>query len=53
MALSKMVYKDGDTLTPLVKGRIQLQSEASEVFYKEIEIRKINNVPAEYKSYFK
>jgi hypothetical protein len=53
MALSKLVYKDGDALKPLVKGRIQLQSEAAEVFYKDIEIKKINHVPTEYATYFK
>jgi polygalacturonase len=37
----------------LVKGRIQLQSEAAEVFYKDIEIKKINHVPTEYATYFK
>jgi hypothetical protein len=52
MAVSKLVYKDGDALRPLEKGRIQLQSEAAEVFYKDIEIRKIDKIPAMYKSYF-
>jgi hypothetical protein len=52
MALSKLVSRDGDKLIPLTKGRIQLQSEAAEVFYKDIEIRKIDNVPDKYKLYF-
>jgi len=52
MALSKLVSKDGDVLKPLIKGRIQLQSEAAEVFYKDIEIRKIDSIPDKYKSYF-
>lgn len=43
--------KDGET-TPLKKGKIQLQSEASEVFYKDIEIRKLKSLPAEYAKYF-
>jgi hypothetical protein len=52
MAISNLVYKDGDTLKPLIKGKIQLQSEAGEVFYKEIEVRKLNCLPKEYAVYF-
>ena len=33
---------------PLVKGVIQLQSEGSEVFYRNIQIRPIDKIPAEY-----
>jgi hypothetical protein len=43
--------KDGISL-PLEKGRIQLQSEAAEVFYKDIMIRNITNLPEKYASYF-
>jgi hypothetical protein len=43
--------KDGLSV-PLEKGRIQLQSEAAEVFYKDIMIRNITNLPEEYASYF-
>lgn len=43
--------KDGKT-TPLKKGKIQLQSEASEVFYKGIEIRQLKSLPVEYAKYF-
>jgi len=43
---------DGKTI-PLTRGKIQLQSEATEVFYKDIEIRNINALPVEYASYFK
>jgi hypothetical protein len=52
MVVSKMVFKDGDTLKRLDNGKIQLQSEAGEVFYKEIEIKKLNSVPKQYKAYF-
>jgi hypothetical protein len=38
---------DGEDV-PLVKGVIQLQSEGAEVFYRNIEIRKIDKIPAEY-----
>ncbi len=37
---------DGDeSLKPLVKGRIQLQSEAAEIFYKDIRITPIQSFP--------
>jgi hypothetical protein len=33
---------------PLTKGVIQLQSEGAEIFYRNIEIRPISKIPAEY-----
>ena len=33
---------------PLTKGVIQLQSEGAEVYYRNIEIRPIKNIPAKY-----
>lgn len=41
-------YTVNGIVEPLTHGRIQLQSEAAEVFYKEIEIRELKEVPAEY-----
>ncbi len=38
---------------PLIKGKIQLQSEAAEVFYKNIQIKKLDQLPEEYAVYFK
>ena len=35
---------------PLTRGRIQLQSEAAEVFYRNIAVRPIRDVPAQVKS---
>jgi hypothetical protein len=32
---------------PLTKGKIQLQSEGAEIFYKEIKIKSIERIPAE------
>jgi hypothetical protein len=43
--------KDGKAI-PLTKGKIQLQSEASEVFYKNIQIKKLNALPKEYAEIF-
>jgi hypothetical protein len=43
--------KDGETL-PLAKGKIQLQSEAAEVFFKDIQIRSISRLPPAYAALF-
>lgn len=43
--------EDGEPI-PLEKGKIQLQSEAAEVFYKDIEIRNLESLPAEYVGYY-
>ena len=43
--------KDGESI-PMNKGKIQLQSEASEVFYKDIEIRNLESLPEEYAKYY-
>ncbi|MBN1788996.1 MAG: DUF1080 domain-containing protein [Bacteroidales bacterium] len=52
MALSNSRYLDGADNKPLIKGKIQLQSEAAEVFYKDIQIRTISKLPEKYKNYF-
>ncbi|UOQ76206.1 DUF1080 domain-containing protein [Hymenobacter sp. 5516J-16] len=38
---------------PLTHGKIQLQSEAAEVFYKDIMIKPLDAMPAQYARYFK
>ncbi|RYY33049.1 MAG: DUF1080 domain-containing protein [Sphingobacteriaceae bacterium] len=53
MALSGSSYKDGSVFKPLTKGRLQIQSEAAEFFYKNVKIKSIKRVPAEYTAYFK
>lgn len=42
---------DGKSI-PLTKGKIQLQSEAGEVFYKDIRIKSIRQIPEEFSHYF-
>ena len=37
---------DGSSLTPLKQGKIQLQSEGAEVFYRNILIQPIHEIPA-------
>ena len=43
--------QDGNKIA-LQKGKIQLQSEAAEVFYKDIEIRKLEFLPEAYAAYY-
>lgn len=52
MALSGSRYRDGNDIRPLNKGKIQLQSEAAEVFYKDIQIKSISAMPGKYVSFF-
>lgn len=53
MVLQNSRYtKDGQAM-PLTKGKIQIQSEAAEVFYKDIRIKLLDTLPAEYVKYFK
>jgi len=53
MALTNSRYTQNGREIPLTKGRLQLQSEAAEVFFKDIKIKNINRMPAQYRSYFK
>ncbi len=52
MALKNSVFFDGDIAKPLVKGKIQLQCESAEVYYKDIIIKPINGIPTAYAGYF-
>jgi hypothetical protein len=38
---------DGENETPLKKGKLQIQSEGAEVFYRNIEYRSIRKIPVE------
>jgi hypothetical protein len=53
MALSHSRYTKDDMLTPLTKGKILLQSEAGEAFFKGVKIKSIKGIPAQYRTYFK
>lgn len=53
MALKNSSHKQGDSLVPLKRGKLQIQSEAAEVFYKDVMIRQIDAMPREYAGYFK
>lgn len=47
MVLYNSKQMDNGKLTPLIKGKLQIQSEGAEVFYKDIKLRSINAIPAE------
>jgi len=53
MILENSRYFENGKSLPLIKGKILIQSEAAEVYYKDINIRELVTFPAEYEKYFK
>jgi hypothetical protein len=47
MVLYHLAQSDNGKVSPLARGRIQLQSEGAEVLYKQIKIRPIDRIPAD------
>jgi len=45
---NSVAYNKDGTTAPLAKGKIQIQSEGAEVYYKDIEIRSISELPEEF-----
>ncbi|MHC5159950.1 MAG: family 16 glycoside hydrolase, partial [Planctomycetota bacterium] len=52
MILKDSRYVEDDKKIPMNKGKIQLQSEATEVYYKDIEILDLESLPTEYAQYY-
>jgi hypothetical protein len=52
MVLKNSRYVTEDGSQPLNSGKIQIQSEAAEVFFKDIKIKAIDNLPDHYAKYF-
>jgi hypothetical protein len=53
MVLQNSRYiKDGKSMA-LEKGKIQLQSEAAEVYFKDVQIRSLKSMPKEYTALYK
>jgi hypothetical protein len=46
MVLYRLGQVDNGQVRPLVRGKIQLQSEGAEVFYKSIRLRSIDHIPS-------
>lgn len=53
MVLQHSRYVENGKSIPLEKGKIQLQSEGAEAYYKDIKIRNIKGIPDAYAAYFK
>jgi hypothetical protein len=53
MVLRNSRYVQDGKAAPLTKGKLQIQSEAAEVFYKDIRIKRLRELPAEYAAYYK
>jgi len=47
MVLYHSQQEDNGKLSPLAKGKLQIQSEGAEVFYKAIKIKSLNAIPKE------
>lgn len=45
MVLENSIQIDNDKRRDLTKGKIQLQSESAEIFYRNIQIRHIDRIP--------
>jgi len=52
MVLQNSRYVEDGKSYPLAKGKIQLQSEGAEAYFKDIKLRAIKEVPKEYAKYF-
>lgn len=45
MVLFHSSQQEGDKSVPLIKGKLQIQSEGAEIFYKDIRIKPIKEIP--------
>jgi hypothetical protein len=52
MILSNSRYIKDGKMVPMIKGKIQIQSEGAEVYYKDIKISNLESLPNEYLQYF-
>ena len=53
MILQNSRYVEDGKKVPMNKGRIQLQSEAAEVFYRKIQLKNLESLPDQYAQLFK
>ena len=52
MVIRNSQYWDGEKDAPLTAGKISLQAEAAEIFYKDLQIQPIKALPKEYAKYY-
>jgi hypothetical protein len=48
MVLHNLRRPQGGKDVPLDRGRIQLQSEGAEIFFRKLQVEPIRQIPAEY-----
>jgi hypothetical protein len=48
LVVNNLTQKVGGMETPLTRGKLQLQSEGAEVYFRKVELRKISEIPSEY-----
>ena len=48
MVLYHSQQSDHGKILPLKKGKLQIQSEGAEVFYKQIKIKSLNSIPSDF-----
>ena len=48
MVLYHSQQSDNGKISPLKKGKLQIQSEGAEVFYKQIKIKSLNSIPSDF-----
>ncbi|MES2647495.1 MAG: DUF1080 domain-containing protein [Bacteroidota bacterium] len=53
MVLQNSAYWDGTKSVAMTRGKLSLQSEACEVYYKNMRLKNIDKMPVEYAQYFK
>lgn len=53
MEVEQAEFFNGNSWEPLVKGKLQIQSEGAETYFKNFKIRKITQVATPYTGYFK
>jgi hypothetical protein len=53
MALKNSRHPVSGKVVPLTRGKVQIQSEAAELFYKDIQIKEIGAMPSEFERYLK
>jgi hypothetical protein len=51
LVLTNPRYKEGGLEKALTRGKIQLQSEGAEIFYRKAEVQLIDEIPAEFLSH--
>jgi len=47
VVLTGLRQKVGEKEAPLTRGRIELQTESAEIFFRNIQIRQITEIPGE------